>query len=144
MFDRDKLDKILFNLLSNAFKNTPNNGLIQLKLRETRLQYENTTKEGVEIDVMDNGKGMSKDHINNIFERFYQIDKKQQEKTFPGTGIGLSLTKGLVALHKGTIEIESDLGIGTSVKVCLLKGSDHFADDELVWRPKMPIFRKRI
>jgi len=142
-FDRDKLDKILFNLLSNAFKNTPNNGIIQLKLRETRLQYENTTKEGVEIEVVDNGKGMSKDHINNIFERFYQIDKKQQEKTFPGTGIGLSLTKGLVALHKGKIEIESDPGMGTSVKVCLPKGSDHFADDELVSETQNADFQKR-
>lgn len=134
-FDREKLDKIMFNLLSNAFKSTPDRGMITLNLREGSFRFGDTTNEGIEIEVLDTGKGMSKEHIHNIFQRFYQIEQHKQDTTFPGTGIGLSLTKGLVTLHKGKIDIESEKGKGTAVKVYLRKGKDHFDEQEVVSQP---------
>ncbi|MGM0530562.1 MAG: hybrid sensor histidine kinase/response regulator transcription factor [Bacteroidota bacterium] len=134
-FDREKLDKIIFNILSNAFKNTPDQGRIRLTITERSFNFGDTTMEGVEIELLDTGKGMSKEHIHNIFQRFYQIEQQRQDTNFPGTGIGLSLTKGLVTLHKGKIEIDSEKGKGTAVKVYLRKGKDHFDEHEVVSQP---------
>lgn len=130
-FDKDMLDKILFNILSNAFKHTSSGGRITINLTEGEYNFEGADNNGVAIEISDSGVGMSQEHINNIFERFYQIDKQEKEKTFPGAGIGLALTKGLVKLHKGHIEIESEKGKGTLVRIILRKGKQHFSENDL-------------
>lgn len=131
-FDRDKMDKIMFNILSNAFKYTPPEGRISITLIEEDYVFDGVEQQGVQIEVKDSGRGMSKEHIHNIFERFYQIDKQKEDKIFPGTGIGLALTKSLVTLHKGVIEVESEKDKGTVVRIFLRKSKDHFKEEELI------------
>jgi signal transduction histidine kinase/ligand-binding sensor domain-containing protein/CheY-like chemotaxis protein/AraC-like DNA-binding protein len=104
-FDHDKVEKIIFNLLSNAFKFTPDSGqinvIINLKIdrssgRDMRL---------MELAVVDNGMGIDADEMPFIFDKFYQA-RAASKVSNPGTGIGLSLTKGLVELHHGSIHVE--------------------------------------
>ncbi|MFA9392742.1 MAG: substrate-binding domain-containing protein [Prolixibacteraceae bacterium] len=128
-FDFDKLDKIFFNLLSNAFKFTSDAGNISISIDEISHQFDHQTSEAVEIEIRDNGRGMSPEHIERIFDRFYQIE---QESNKLGTGIGLSLTKSFVELHKGTIDVKSQKGKGTSFFIYLRKGHEHFDSSELI------------
>ncbi|UCS92131.1 response regulator [Echinicola marina] len=116
-FDTDKLTMILNNLLSNAFKFTPDQGQIILKVAPTSLP-----KEGITILVQDNGQGIPKEDQEKIFGIFYQsAHNKKQHK---GSGIGLSLSKELVELHDGKIEVESTVGKGTSFSVFLPRQLD--------------------
>lgn len=109
-FDSDKMEKICYNLLSNAFKFTPENGTVAIRLSVQR--NENITYARMEIS--DTGKGIPEQHLNRIFNRFYKIDNKSS-----GSGIGLELTKILVELHNGTIEVKSEEGKGTSFTVII-------------------------
>ena len=97
-FDTDKMQKILYNLISNAFKFTRDNGKINLELRVQNDAYI--------IKVSDDGIGIDSDHLDNIFLPFYQAHGKYFKK-FKGTGIGLSLCKSLVKIHNGEIFVES-------------------------------------
>ncbi len=92
-FDKEKLEKIITNLMSNAFKFTPNGGRITVKLAEISGNQ-------VEIIVRDSGIGIPKSELTKIFDRFYQVDGSHTRE-HEGTGIGLALTKELVELHKG-------------------------------------------
>jgi signal transduction histidine kinase/DNA-binding response OmpR family regulator len=103
-FDSDKMEKICYNLLSNAFKFTPENGSINIRLSSFIKDNERYAR----IVVSDNGKGIPEQHLNLIFNRFYKIDRLSS-----GSGIGLELTKILVELHNGTIEVESTEGKGS-------------------------------
>lgn len=105
-FDPDKVDKIIYNLLSNAAKYNNEGGQINVS-----LEYLETSQQ-VKITVADNGIGISEEGLNNLFTRFYEGDYRRF-KTI-GTGIGLSLTRDLVQLHGGKIEVKSKLGEGTS------------------------------
>ncbi len=96
-FDSDKLDKILHNILSNAFKHTPQNGTITLHYH---TYLENNT-EWLKMSISDTGKGIPEEFLNQIFERFYRIDDRKHE---PGAGIGLAFTKSLISSHKGSIK----------------------------------------
>jgi len=107
-FDKEKLEHILYNLLSNAFKFTPDGGTIQLCVG--CRQVGNTQM--VEISVIDSGQGMSKEDKDRIFDRFYQGKAIAYEK-ISSTGIGLGLTKDFVELHGGTITVDSELGHGS-------------------------------
>lgn len=134
--DRDKFDKILSNLLSNAIKFTPKNGYINIEVRITSIlnsiQNKVETKEKfVEIIISDSGIGIPKDHLNKIFDRFYQVDSDFPDK-YEGTGIGLALTKELVELHKGEILVESEKGKGTRFKILLPIGNKHLQTEEIV------------
>jgi signal transduction histidine kinase/ligand-binding sensor domain-containing protein/DNA-binding response OmpR family regulator len=122
-FDLEKYDIILFNLLSNAFKFTPDGGKISIAIV---LVNENGLEQ-VKIDVIDTGKGISTHDCEHIFEVFYQAKHGEN-----GTGIGLSLTKSLVELHKGTIAVQSDLGKGSQFSVQFLLGKKHFEDDNTI------------
>ena len=120
--DREKLEKIVTNLLSNAFKFTPEGGRIELSLGQD--------SESVSVRVSDTGIGIPAAHIPRIFDRFYQVDgshTREQE----GTGIGLSLTRELVELHKGTIAVESEEGRGSSFTVRLPLGKAHLIAEEI-------------
>lgn len=104
-FDKDKLEKIISNLLSNAFKYTPAGGAVTLTMEHTKDHFI--------LEVSDTGKGMSKEEMQHIFERFYRVENTESK----GTGIGLALTKELVNLHNGQINVSSREGEGTTVKV---------------------------
>jgi ligand-binding sensor domain-containing protein/signal transduction histidine kinase/DNA-binding response OmpR family regulator len=128
-FDKDKLEKIISNLLSNAFKFTPEGGEISVKI--SKISNELHSEGWVEVVVQDSGIGIPADQVNRIFDRFYQIDgshTREQE----GTGIGLALTKELIALHKGEISVSSELGKGTCFTFRLPLGSAHLNPEEIV------------
>lgn len=114
-FDRDQFEKIIYNLLHNAFKNTPEGGKIFIEVVEEENE--------IQILVTDNGKGIKAEDLEHVFERFYS--GKDQENT-NGTGIGLALTKSLVELHGGKIFIESEENQFTKFSVNIPKGADHF------------------
>jgi DNA-binding response OmpR family regulator len=109
LFDQDKLEKILFNLLSNAFKFTPEHGAISVRL-------EVTAEHDLLLKVEDTGIGIPADKLERIFDRFFQTELPS---TFvnQGSGIGLSITKEFVKAHGGTIEVESQVGKGTCFTV---------------------------
>jgi signal transduction histidine kinase/DNA-binding response OmpR family regulator/ligand-binding sensor domain-containing protein len=123
VFDHDKIEKILFNLISNAFKNTPQKGSINI---EAELITE--IQEGVnpsipvpyiELKVKDTGKGIPTETTHQIFERFYQIDDTNKEMNFNSSGIGLSFVKDLVKVHFGKIHVKSELGKGSCFSVLI-------------------------
>ena len=121
--DQDKIENILNNLLSNAFKFTPENGRIEIRVTH---QISNVT-----IIISDTGPGLPPEKLPHIFDRFYQVDEtytKDQE----GTGIGLALTKELVELHYGKISVESKEGEGTSFKIQLPLGTQQLKGDEII------------
>ncbi len=93
-FDREQFEKVFFNLLGNAFKFTPENGAIIVNIE----QQENN----IVITVTDNGRGISSEHIDKLFNNFFQIHDHGQQNT--GYGIGLALSKNIIGLHKGTID----------------------------------------
>lgn len=113
-FDRKKWDKIIFNLLSNAIKFTPQNGSIQVNLIRDELPDE----EAIRLVVKDTGIGIEKNHLEQIFNRFYQIDSTST-RSHGGTGIGLSLVKELVDLQGGNISVSSEIQKGTTFEVFL-------------------------
>ncbi|MDT0643566.1 two-component regulator propeller domain-containing protein [Zunongwangia sp. F363] len=121
--DRNKLEKILFNILSNAFKSTTNNGIITLAVARKEEHYfknsiSGSPQEALEISIEDTGKGIHADELSKIFDRFYQI-KERNEQYYGGTGIGLEVVRSFVDLHKGDIEVESEIGVGTKFRILL-------------------------
>ncbi len=117
--DPDQLEKIVTNLLSNAFKYTPEGETIELAAH--------ATEERITLTVRDTGVGISPERVPHIFDRFYQASTDPHVRQ-AGTGIGLSLAKELVALHGGTISVTSEVGKGTRFDVTLPAGRAHFAD----------------
>lgn len=107
-YDPEKMERIYFNLLSNAFKFTSENGTIFVSL-DSDITDE---KQVAVIKVFNTGKGISEKDIQNIFDRFYQVDPGMA-----GSGIGLALVKALVELHDGQIRAESDENTGTTFSV---------------------------
>ena len=120
--DRDKVEKILTNLLSNAFKFTLDKGIIMIQLKEL--------DDYIELSVEDNGIGISFEDIDSVFDRFYTGEQKYGT----GTGIGLHLTREFVRMHKGTIHVTSVPKVSTLFTVCLPKGKDHF-DASCIFEP---------
>ncbi|MES2796527.1 MAG: substrate-binding domain-containing protein [Bacteroidota bacterium] len=106
-FDAEKLDKVLFNIISNAFKYTPDGGLIHISI------LKNIDK--IEINITDNGIGMSQDEKEHAFDLFY----RGNENISLGTGLGLALSQEFVILHGGEIKLNSEKGKGTSFKIIL-------------------------
>ncbi|HTM93033.1 MAG TPA: two-component regulator propeller domain-containing protein, partial [Flavisolibacter sp.] len=116
-FDKDKLEKILFNLLSNAFKYTHNGGDVQVVM--TYSQSTNNEGDGtLAIEVKDTGIGIPSDQQQKIFERFFQTDVPESMVN-QGTGIGLAITKEFVKLHNGVITVKSEPEKGTCFTVLL-------------------------
>lgn len=109
-FDHDKLEKILYNILSNAFKVTPQEGSIFV----TMQVLDDAEQKKLRIGISNTGAGISKDDLPHLFTRFYRTRSYAE-----GTGIGLSLTKSLVALQGGTIEVKSEENVGTTFYVTI-------------------------
>ncbi|WP_345953283.1 two-component regulator propeller domain-containing protein [Mucilaginibacter sp. PAMB04168] len=122
-FDKDQLEKVFFNLLSNAFKFTPNGGCITLTIQQS------SANEGwIEISVKDNGRGIPENGQQNLFQNFFQVEDGQNHPI--GTGIGLALSKNIVELHKGEIDVRSKMATATAAGetefiVSLQKGTQH-------------------
>ena len=121
-FDKDKIEKIITNILSNAFKFTPDEGIIEVTVVKN-------IKDLI-IIISDTGVGIPKGKIPKIFDRFYQVDESHTREQ-EGTGIGLALTKELVELHKGKIEVGSEEGKGTTVKISIPLGKEHLRPEEI-------------
>ncbi|MDE7412617.1 MAG: substrate-binding domain-containing protein [Muribaculaceae bacterium] len=105
--DTEKMERVFFNIVSNAFKHTPPNGSIDVKCE--------CDAENLILSVSDTGEGIAPEDLDRIFDRFYQVDKVRPK----GSGIGLALTKAFVELHGGRIEVESVLGKGSRFVVSL-------------------------
>ena len=127
-FDHEQLEKVFFNLLSNAFKFTPDYGRISLKIQKSGTGF-------VEITVLDNGKGIPEDSRDKIFTNFYQV--KDHLSRNSGTGIGLALSKKIAELHHGDLRLlpgaaAPEAAVETCFCLTLRTGKAHFAKDELV------------
>ncbi len=127
-FDRDKLDKITTNLLSNAFKYTPEEGevICKAKILEQKGKPYSFV---LEFSVKDTGPGIPEEQIEKIFDRFYQVEG-EWKKEGGGTGIGLSLTKELVSLQHGKITVKSEPDKGSCFTVTMPLGKDHLKENE--------------
>lgn len=111
--DKDRLEQVIINILSNAIKYTPEAGTIAVGVNELDSD--------VEIFIKDNGIGMSKEDRERIFERFYRVDKARS-RSMGGTGLGLSIAREIVDAHGGRIEVYSELNVGTEMKIIIPKG----------------------
>jgi ligand-binding sensor domain-containing protein/signal transduction histidine kinase/DNA-binding response OmpR family regulator len=134
-FDREQLEKVFFNLLSNAFKFTPDGGMISILIENK--------KPGVEIRVIDNGKGIAPENLEKLFLNYYQENDDDTQNT--GYGIGLALSHSIVELHGGTLQVESvdipasdsadgtdPAGNRTCFTVTLPAGKTHFSENQLL------------
>ncbi|HJT73482.1 MAG TPA: two-component regulator propeller domain-containing protein, partial [Chitinophaga sp.] len=136
-FDNQVLEKIIYNLLSNAFKYTPSGGQITLEMRsslqdvkpsypyELVLQNDYKTNEYLHIRVIDNGIGISKESIEHLFERYFRVNENHL-----GSGIGLAFVKSLTFLHKGSIRVYSERNKGTEIIISLPFQKSDYAEQE--------------
>lgn len=122
-YDAKQMQKVVNNLLSNAFKHTPEGGRISLSVKKRNQE--------VLIEVTDNGTGIPPKDIEKIFDRFYQTEQPDASPVTPSVGIGLALTKGIIELHHGTIEVFSELGEGTTFCIHLKCGNEHLTAEQL-------------
>ena len=128
--DPSMLEKIIFNLLSNAFKATKDNGMvsinIQIPLQPIDFPLLNGKEDfyGIEISILDSGIGIDKKDLEHIFTRFYQSNEMDKQY-YGGTGIGLEVVKNFIDLHMGIIEVRSEQKKGTEFKILLPLGSKH-------------------
>jgi signal transduction histidine kinase/AraC-like DNA-binding protein len=123
-FDQDKIEKILYNLLSNAFKFTPEHGEIICKVKVGK-------ENDLTISVKDSGEGIPQEMIGKIFDRFYQVEGPKLSQA-GGTGIGLSLTRELVQLQHGNITMKSEADEGSEFIVSIPLGHEHLKKDEYI------------
>lgn len=135
-YDKEKFEKIYFNLISNALKYVNISGHIKVELKKKILEDENY----IELSVFNSGSYIPPEILSNVFDRFYKVDQ-----TGDGTGIGLSLTAALVDAHKGKVDVSSDKNIGTTFYVLLpdisydLPKSDSHASEYMESRFKLDI-----
>ncbi|MBB1286580.1 response regulator [Flavisolibacter sp. BT320] len=118
-FDVNMIDKVIFNLLSNAFKFTKEAGYISVSV--------NRTEKTAQITVEDNGVGMSREALDHVFEPFFQ----GEYENYKGSGLGLALSKEFIELHKGIIRVNSEKGKGTKFTVELPLGKEHLSAEEI-------------
>lgn len=119
-FDVSMLDKVIFNLLSNALKFSPPNGIILAEITHN--------SESVFLSIKDNGPGIPEEEIDRVFEYFYQA----QTNSAKGSGLGLSLSRDLINLHHGSISVKSTRWKGTTFSIHLQLGDTHFSEEEKI------------
>jgi signal transduction histidine kinase/CheY-like chemotaxis protein/AraC-like DNA-binding protein/streptogramin lyase len=145
-FDCEKVENIVYNLLSNAFKYTPDYGEVILSVSQVDKR-ENSPVAGeekfpkyhgcyTEINVTDTGIGIPSEHLNDIFKRFYRATTPESLK-IRGSGIGLSLTRELVKAHHGHIMVVSEVGKGSSFTVLLPVQKENFQPSEIIDEPRL-------
>ncbi len=129
--DLERFDKVLYNLLSNAMKFTPDDGSITVTLA--------ALGDRCQLQVIDTGIGIREDQIPFLFERFRQAEGSAN-RSYEGTGLGLSLVKELVELHGGTVTVLSTYGVGTTFQVSLPLGKDHLDSERVIedWAEMQP------
>ncbi len=125
--DRDKIDKVLGNLLSNAVKFTPTGGEIKVSVSQN---------DSLEISISDTGPGIPDEHLEHIFDRFYQVENGYPQNQ-QGSGIGLALARELVLLHRGKISVSSEIDKGSTFTVHLPLGKDHFSEQDFAPVPSL-------
>ena len=128
MADIQKLERVFFNLMSNAFKFTPENGRISVSISHGQLTINDEKRPSLVLQVADTGPGINVEHIQRIFENFYQVDSANHE----GSGIGLAVAKSFVELHGGKIEVGNQpVGTGTifTVSIPVVKVPDQLTID---------------
>ncbi|WP_264538209.1 two-component regulator propeller domain-containing protein [Flavobacterium sp. N1736] len=125
-FDKNQMEKVIYNLLSNAFKFTSKNGRITLAVEQKE------DSDSIEIKVKDNGIGIPENRKKKIFKNFFQLDDRGSANL--GSGIGLALSKSIVELHHGEIKVqtEADANFTTIFTITLKKGKDHFKKSQIV------------
>jgi signal transduction histidine kinase/ligand-binding sensor domain-containing protein/CheY-like chemotaxis protein len=124
--DKEKIENVTYNLLSNAFKFTPKGGKISLSVRTKKIDENLFLK----ISVSDSGIGISPDQIGRLFDRFYQVTESKNHK-HAGTGIGLSLVKSLAEIMYGKVEAQSEPGKGSNFSVSIPVNNQFFANHEI-------------
>jgi signal transduction histidine kinase len=122
-YDRDQLEKVFFNLLTNAFKNTPAGGRIEFIIKKKG--------EFIEATIKDKGQGIPAGDIENVFKRFYQKEN-DSENNREGFGIGLSIVNDIINLHHGVVSVESQEDQGSRFDVKLQLGHDHFEEKDFI------------
>ncbi|MBS0010017.1 MAG: hypothetical protein KFF49_01310, partial [Bacteroidales bacterium] len=127
-FDHEKLEKIINNLLTNAFKFTPEGGSVALELRAEAPQTGGSPRLA-KLWVSDTGKGIDRENLGRVFDRFYQVSDSDSVED-EGTGIGLALTRELVELMHGEINVESEPGKGSTFTVTFPVARESFSDEE--------------
>ncbi len=128
-FDQEKMEKIITNVLSNAFKYTPDHGTISVKLK--LFNTTGLSQSHVDIVIQDSGKGIPEGQIEHIFDLYYQAQNASTLEQ-AGSGIGLALIKQYVDLHHGELRVDSTVGIGTTLTVQFPVGSKHLLPSEIV------------
>ena len=138
-FNSNDLEKVFYNILSNAFKFTPDGGSVSVRLSvdEERIQtVRQLAGRWASISVKDSGVGVSTSELPFVFDRFYQAGKSignnSSVQDYEGTGIGLALVKELVELHYGVVRLRSEKGRGTEVVVNLPLGKAHLKPEEII------------
>ncbi|NQU55371.1 MAG: response regulator [Bacteroidetes bacterium] len=127
-FDIEKIGKVLYNLLSNAFKFTPEGGKITISVMSQKVEYPGLYSKEICITIADTGIGIQSKNINKVFIRFYH---NGESKIVKGTGIGLNFSKKLVELHRGKITFKSIESKGTTFSVFLSVGNKHLLEEEM-------------
>ncbi|GAA4825126.1 two-component regulator propeller domain-containing protein [Algivirga pacifica] len=133
IYDRGQMEKVLYNLLSNALKYTSKHGQIKVAL-QTKEASDTFPQGALVLRIQDNGIGIPEDYLSDIFDRYYRIGESMQVN---GTGIGLALAKGIVELHGGMIEAESTMKTEgqegcTTFTIQLPLGEEHISEEELL------------
>jgi signal transduction histidine kinase len=116
MIDKGKIVQVLENLISNAFKYSPEGSLVQISGERTSESYQ--------ISVSDHGIGMTPEQVEKVFDRFFRADTSHS--AVGGIGLGMSIVKHIVEAHGGDIRVESELGRGTTVSFTLPMAAGHF------------------
>ncbi len=112
--DREKIEQVLLNLIENSIKYGRVNGFTEVRIDESQLGR-------VKIDIVDNGEGMDKQHLNRVFERFYRVEKSRNRDQ-GGSGLGLSIVKHILEAHNQEINVKSKVGKGSEFSFYLNKG----------------------
>lgn len=130
IFDKKQIEKIVLRLLSNSIKNIEGQGHINILCSDD--------DEFVYIEVNDDGRGIESDKMKHIFEKFYQVNESYFTRAYEGNSVGLFISKKIVELHGGEISVESEVGLGTSIKIKLpireeaeCSNSDKEKDDDI-------------
>lgn len=126
-FDKNQMEKVIYNLLSNAFKFTNNKGRITLAIEQNDVNAD-----FIQIKIKDNGIGIPENRKKKIFKNFFQLDDRGSSNV--GSGIGLALSKSIVALHHGELNVqkEADTTFNTIFTITLKKGKDHLKKAQIV------------